>query len=169
MLKRKPGLEKNQGPVSEVSKRSKLGREDEDSREHYYTAAANMFSHDDYTVEWICALPHRDGCCQGHARRCSRHPSDHNTYIVGRIDNHKIAIACLPSGVYGTTPATRIATQILSSFKSIRFGLMVGIEGRVPSRETDIRPGNTVASKSTESSGGVVQYDYRKAIGERSF
>jgi hypothetical protein len=97
------------------------------------------------------------------------HPSDHNTYIVGRIDNHKIAIACLPSGVYGTTPATRVATQILSSFKSIRFGLMVGIEGRVPSRETDIRPGNTVVSKPTESSGGVVQYDYHKAIGEGHF
>ena len=120
-------------------------------RNHYYAAAANMFSHDDYTVGWICArwlLP----------RPC--YPNDHNTYTLGRIGNHKIAIACLPSGVYGMTSATTVATQMLSSFGSVRFGLMVGIGGGVPSKETDIRLGDVVVSKPTKSFGGVVQYDY---------
>jgi nucleoside phosphorylase len=173
MSKRKLGLEDNQGPVSGVSKRSKLEREDNDSQEHCYTAAANIFSHDDYTVGWICALPIEMAAAKAmlddiHADLLVR-PNDHNTYTLGRIGNHKIAIACLPSGVYGATSATRVATQMLSTFRSIRFGLMVGIGGGVPSKETDIRLGDIVVSKPTESSGGVVQYDYGNAIEEGRF
>jgi hypothetical protein len=46
---------------------------------------------------------------------------------------------------------------------------MVGIGGGVPSKETDIRLGDIVVSKPTKSSGGVVQYDYGKAIEEGHF
>jgi nucleoside phosphorylase len=173
MSKRKLGLEDNQGPVSGVSKRSEVEREDSDSQEHCYTAAANIFSHDDYTVGWICALPIEMAAAKAmlddiHTDLPVR-PNDHNTYTLGRIGNHKIAIACLPSGLYGTASATTVANQMLSTFMSIRFGLMVGIGGGVPSKETDIRLGDIVVSKPTGSSGGVVQYDYGKAIGEGRF
>ena len=50
-----------------------------------------------------------------------------------------------------------------SAFKSIRFGLMVGIGGGVPSEEADIRLGDVVVSRSHKTYGGVVQYDFGKA------
>jgi hypothetical protein len=31
--------------------------------------------------------------------------TDHNCYTLGTIHGHNIAIACLPSGAYGTTSA----------------------------------------------------------------
>ena len=40
--------------------------------------------------------------------------------------------------------AAKVATQVLSSFKWLRFGLMVGIGGGVPSEENDIRLGDVV-------------------------
>jgi hypothetical protein len=42
------------------------------------------------------------------------------------------------------------------TFTSLRFGLMVGIGGGVPSKEHDIRIGDVVVSKPTDTSGGVI-------------
>lgn len=91
-------------------------------------------------------------------------PKDSNTYILGRISGHNVAIACLPSGVYGTTSATTVATQMQCTFESIRFFMMVGIGGGVPSGKVDIRLGDVVVSKPTRDSGGVIQYDYGKKV-----
>jgi hypothetical protein len=63
-----------------------------------------------------------------------------------------------------TISAARVATQLLSSFKWIRFGLMVGIGGGVPSEEDDIRLGDVVVSKSSGTFGGVIQYDFGKTV-----
>ena len=63
------------------------------------------------------------------------HSNDQNTYILGKIRAHNIVIACLPSGVYGTTSAATVAIQMQSTFKLIRFGLMVGIGGGVPGKD----------------------------------
>jgi nucleoside phosphorylase len=49
-----------------------------------------------------------------------------------------------------------------SSFPSIRFGLMVGIGGGVPSYKSDIRLGDVVISQPHMQHGGVVQYDIGK-------
>src|SRR5882762_1093295 len=68
-------------------------------------------------------------------------PNDDNTYIFGRIHAHNVVIACLPSGLYGMTSAATIASQILSTFGSIRFGLMVGVGGGAPGTNADIRLG----------------------------
>jgi hypothetical protein len=53
---------------------------------------------------------------------------------------------------------------------SIRFGLMVGIEGGVPSAESDIQLGDVVISQPHMQHGGVVQYDLGKirAGGQRT-
>ncbi|KAJ5688210.1 hypothetical protein N7536_010829 [Penicillium majusculum] len=93
-----------------------------------------------------------------------RPPTDQNTYILGNIEEHNIVIACLPSGAYGTISAATVAMQLLSSFHSIRFGLMVGIGGGVPSSKADIRLGEIVVSQPADIFGGVIQYDLGKAL-----
>jgi nucleoside phosphorylase len=50
-----------------------------------------------------------------------------------------------------------------ATFKAIRFGLMVGIGGGVPSAEADIRLGDVVISQPHQTFSGVVQYDAGKA------
>lgn len=134
--------------------------------------STRVLSHNDYTVAWICALPiemaaakvmldevHEDLPVSSH---------DHNAYTLGKIGEHNVVIAGLPNGKYGNTSATVVAMQLLASFDSIRFGLMVGIGGGVPNIDADIRLGDIVVSKPTGTYGGVVQYDYGKAL-SRSF
>jgi nucleoside phosphorylase len=132
---------------------------------------ARTLTHEDYTVGWICALP-----CEMAAAKVMLdvvhaslpiHPNDHNTYTLGRIRDHNVVIACLP--LYGTTPAATVASQMLSSFPSVRFRLMVGIGGGVPSKNADIRLGDVVVSKPDKEFGGVVQYDYGKTTGGGRF
>jgi nucleoside phosphorylase len=62
-----------------------------------------------------------------------------------------------------------VAIQMLSTFRSIRFGLMVGIGGGVPGKDADIRLGDVVVSKPTGEFGGVVQYDFGKTVGQGIF
>jgi nucleoside phosphorylase len=131
-------------------------------------AASTRLSHEDYTVGWICALPLELAAAktmldENHSR-LPQPPSDHNSYTLGRVDNFNVVIVCLPSGVYGTTSAAAVAIQMLSTFTAIRFGLMVGIGGGVPSKEADIRLGDVVVSNPSSTFGGVVQHDYGKAI-----
>ena len=92
---------------------------------------------------------------------CDAH--DTNIYTCGRLGDHNIVIACLPEGQSGANSAAAVAMQMKSTFTSIRFGLMVGIGGGVPDKETDIRLGDVVVSKPDKTHGGVVQYDSGKA------
>jgi nucleoside phosphorylase len=128
----------------------------------------------EYTVGWICALPLEMAAARAmldelHGRPREQHKQDQNTYYLGSIGKHNIAIACLPAGVYGITSAATVATQMLSSFESIRIGLMVGIGGGVPTQGCDIRLGDVVVSKPGKTSGGVVQYDFGKTTKEGQF
>ncbi|KAJ5036788.1 hypothetical protein NUH16_004667 [Penicillium rubens] len=131
-------------------------------------AARASLSHNDYTVGWICALPLEMAAAKlmldAMHPSLPRPPADQNTYILGNIVEHNIVIACLPSGAYGTVSAATVAMQLLSSFQSIRFGLMVGIGGGVPSSNADIRLGDIVVSQPADTSGGVIQYDLGKAL-----
>jgi nucleoside phosphorylase len=133
-------------------------------------AAGKTISHDDFTVAWICALPLEMAAAAAMLdERFQELPTDsrdQNTYILGRIKSHNIIIACLPSGVYGTISASKLASQIQHTFKSIRYNLMVGIGGGVPSKQADIRLGDVVVSRPSRDFGGVIQYDYGKTMGE---
>ncbi|THC91831.1 hypothetical protein EYZ11_008701 [Aspergillus tanneri] len=131
------------------------------------TATIN-FRHQDYTVAWICALPLEMAAAEAmldekHSNLPTK-PTDDNTYILGRMYDHNIVIACLRSGVYGTTSAATLATQMQSTFQSIRIFLMAGIGGGVPSEKADIRLGDIVVSNPTRDFGGVIQYDYGKTV-----
>ncbi|KAH0539023.1 hypothetical protein FGG08_004417 [Glutinoglossum americanum] len=136
-------------------------------------ASSSPLMHRDYTVGWICALPTEMAAAA--AMLDERHgdlpqrPSDQNNYILGSIGDHNVAIACLGSGVTGISSAAIVAARMLSTFKSIRFGLMVGIGGGVPGGLTDIRLGDVVVSKPFDTYGGVMQYDFGKTIGENQF
>lgn len=87
---------------------------------------------------------------------------DSNLYTLGRIGQHNVVMTCLPYGMTGTTSAATVAIQMKSTFPSIRFGLMVGIGGGVPSTSIDIRLGDVVVSQPFGGHGGVVQYDFGK-------
>jgi nucleoside phosphorylase len=121
---------------------------------------------EDYTVGCVCALPielatatelldeeHQDP---------AQDPSDTNIYTLGRIGEPNIVVACLPAGQTGNNSTAAVAAQMKAKFTSIRFGLMVGIGGGVPSDEADIRLGDVVVSQPHKDHGGVVQYDFGK-------
>jgi nucleoside phosphorylase len=121
----------------------------------------------EYTVGWICALPLEMAAARVmldeiHGKPQEQHPSDQNNYLLGSTGQHNIVVACLPAGVYGMTSAATAAAQMLSSFKSIRIGLLVGIGGGIPSKDCDIRLGDVVVSKPERTFGGIVQYDFGK-------
>src|SRR2546423_6764438 len=129
-----------------------------------------MPTHSDYTVGWISALPLELAAAMAmldgdpHPQLASRSSSDQNIYTLGNICGHNVVMACLPAGKTGIGYAAIVAQQMRSSFDSIRFGLMVGIGGGVPSKGHDIRLGDVMVSKPSGQFGGVVQYDFGKTV-----
>lgn len=95
--------------------------------------------------------------------------NDSNIYSLGRMGDHNVGIACLPKGQPGLVSAATVASQMKSSFPSLRFGSMVGIGGGVPSGDSDIRLGDVVIGQPQMQHGGVVQYDLGKAEAEGRF
>ena len=132
-----------------------------------------IMTHENYTVAWICALPLEAAASKAMLDKIhpqlSQSVGDDNAYTLGEIFGHNIVVACLPSGVYGTISAATVAAHMRNTFPSIRFGLMVGIGGGVPSTNDDIRLGDVVVSKPTGALGGVVQYDYGQTVASGAF
>jgi nucleoside phosphorylase len=123
-----------------------------------------LLTHDDYTVACIC--PMGVELAPVVAMLEQRHQSlptsrDQNSYILGRIKGHNIVIAVIPE--IGNNNAATVAIQLLNDFGSIRFGLLVGIGGGIPSEDVDIRLGDVVVSKPTKTFGGVVQFDRERS------
>ena len=129
--------------------------------------ARRRLSRDEYTVGWICALDTELAAAQEmldeEHEDLERDPHDDNLYSLGSIAGHNVVIVCLPAGRIGNNPAAAVATQMRAAFKSLRFGLMVGIGGGVPSEEADVRLGDVVVGLPHKTYGGVVQYDYGKS------
>ncbi|KAH7035972.1 uncharacterized protein B0I36DRAFT_238114, partial [Microdochium trichocladiopsis] len=111
-------------------------------------------------IAWICALhveletsrlmldneheplPARDG--------------DDNSYILGHILQHNIAMTALP-GIYGKVNAANVARDLKRSFPNIRATLLVGIGGGAPT-EADLYLGDVVIGTR------VMEYDLGKAL-----
>lgn len=111
---------------------------------------------------WICALEVE--LTASEAMLDTEHPtlprvgSDTNTYTLGRIGQHNIIIASLPTGEIGASAAATAATNLLRSFPQVRFALMVGIGGGAPCEPNDdprkdIHLGDIVVSKPEGSYG----------------
>ncbi|SPJ78511.1 related to ankyrin repeat [Fusarium torulosum] len=127
-----------------------------------------------YTVGWICAVTTEFVAARAffdekHDQLETIADNDNNNYALGKIGKHNVVMAALPKSEYGTTSAATVARDMLRSFPNIRFGLMVGIGGGVPSTKHDIRLGDVVVSTRGSGKGGVFQYDYGKAIQEHAF
>ncbi|KAJ6047297.1 uncharacterized protein N7446_007574 [Penicillium canescens] len=121
-----------------------------------------------FQIGWICALPIEAAAAkemldESFGLLGAQDRSDPNTYTLGRVGQHNVAIACLPAGQYGNTSATTVANNMVRTFsKSLRIGLMVGVGGGIPSAAHDIRLGDVVISCPEGTSGGVLQYDMGK-------
>lgn len=87
-------------------------------------------------------------------------PGDPNTYVVGTIGQHHVVISC--SAEAGVNPASTCATHMMRSFSNMRFCLLVGIGGGVPSAKHDVRLGDVVISRPGNAYGGVAFYDAAK-------
>ena len=126
--------------------------------------AQRRLRYEDYTVGWVRALPIELAAAQEMLDEEYQSPpqdsNDPNSYTLGRICEHNVVIACLPAGQTGTTSAAAVALRMNSKFQSIRFSLMVGVGGGVPT--TDVRLGDVVVSQPHKEHGGVVQYDFGK-------
>ncbi|KAL3474321.1 hypothetical protein BJX99DRAFT_260430 [Aspergillus californicus] len=116
----------------------------------------NSLTHEGYIVGWICALAEEMAAARAML----------DDYVLGRIGTHNIVLACLPSGVTGTTSAVVVANRMRSTFYGLRFGLMVGIGGAAPSKTGDVRLGDVVVGIPHGGYSGVVQYDFGKTIKE---
>lgn len=122
-------------------------------------------SPEEYTVGWICAIPTELKAAKAmldetHAPLEAQPKSDENNYTLGRMGKHNIVFAVLPS--YGTINTAIVGKSMQSTFPNLRFGLMVGVGGGIPSAVNDIRLGDVVVSTPNGQNGGVIQYDLGK-------
>lgn len=88
-------------------------------------------------------------------------PGDANMYVLGELSGHNVVLTCLP-GSQGKGAAAVVATNLARTFSSIKWRLLVGIGGGVPSKKHDIRLGDVVISMPDGQHGGVIQYDLGK-------
>ncbi|KAL7764023.1 hypothetical protein ACKLNR_005168 [Fusarium oxysporum f. sp. zingiberi] len=124
-------------------------------------------SHGDYTVAWICPLEVEQVAAlemlDEEHEQLPQPSTDQNVYALGTIAGHNVVIAGLPQT--GNNSAATVVTQARATFPNLRYGLLVGIGGGVPTITDNgmIRLGDVVVSKPTGEHSGVVQYDHGKA------
>ncbi|KAL3472480.1 hypothetical protein BJX99DRAFT_272889 [Aspergillus californicus] len=136
------------------------------------------FSNEEYTVGWICALSVELAAAKGMMDEVHGEPqtppaeADNNSYILGSMGKFNIVAARLPMGELGSSSATAVAREMMFTFPKVRVGLLVGIGAGIPDYENDIdiRLGDVVIGiGSSSSTGGVVVYDFGKALADGSF
>lgn len=128
----------------------------------------------DYTVGWICAIHNEYVAALAFLDEKHEGPeyvstNDNNDYTLGKIGRHNVVIAVLPNGEYGLSSAASVARDMLHSFPNVRIGLMVGIGGGAPTTKHDIRLGDVVVGVPINGAGGIIQYDFGKAIQDQEF
>lgn len=122
-------------------------------------------THEDYTVVIVCAIEFEMSAVrymldEEHKRLPSKQ-GDSNDYVLGQLSGHNVVLAWLP-GNQGKSAAAIVATNLNRTFPSIKWHLLAGIGGGVPSDKHDIRLGDVVVSMPEGQYGGVVQYDLGK-------
>lgn len=120
-----------------------------------------------YTVGWICALPIEYAAAtalldETYSHHVPKPFNDSNNYTLGRIGRHRIVIAVLPSGVWGTTSAANVAKDMARTFRNVLTALVVGIADGAPSARQDIRLGDVVVASPGGGHGGVLQQGFGK-------
>ncbi|KAF3406919.1 hypothetical protein DPV78_000270 [Talaromyces pinophilus] len=117
-----------------------------------------------YTVAWVSALPLESAAAVEMLDEKHYDPRSHGSntdqYVFGRVGNHNVMMARLPSGQIGNNSAANVVGRLTTAFPSIKFALMVGIGGGVPTVSADIRLGDVVVGHPHSHHSGVVQYDF---------
>jgi nucleoside phosphorylase len=74
---------------------------------------------------------------------------DTNIYSLGSINKHNVVIAGLPRA--GNCPAATVVTQMRMTFPNLKYGLLMGVGGGVPTKTEHgmIRLGHVVVSEPT--------------------
>ncbi|KAH7159361.1 nucleoside phosphorylase domain-containing protein, partial [Fusarium sp. MPI-SDFR-AT-0072] len=129
---------------------------------------------EDYTIGWICALQEEyEAACRMLDEEFegpeTSDINDNSTYVFGRVHEHNVVIGCLPGGRYGISSAAVVCRDMVRSFPSLKFALMVGIGGGAPAQDRDIRLGDVVVSVPQGKLGGVIQYDFGKRLSDNQF
>jgi nucleoside phosphorylase len=89
---------------------------------------------------------------------------DDNHYILGRVSRHNVVIAGLPEGYHGTVRATRVLTDLRSTFPAVDRCLLVGIGGGFPNPPLqDIRLGDVIVGQRVKT------YDEGKQTDDGAF
>ncbi|KAI0386359.1 purine and uridine phosphorylase [Hypomontagnella monticulosa] len=127
-------------------------------------AQKKLRTYDDYTVAVVCAMSFEMSAVrfmldEEHPRLQSH--GDPNLYVLGTLSGHNAVLACLP-GSQGKGSAATVAANMARTFPSIKYRLLVGIGGGVPTAKHDMRLGDVVVSMPDGQYGGVVQYDLGK-------
>ncbi|OGM49154.1 kinesin light chain [Aspergillus bombycis] len=113
-----------------------------------------------FNIAIFCALPIEADAVtelfdEIYDHQYGKHPSDTNSYTVGKIWTHNVVLCHMPG--MGKVSASSVAAHMKSSYTEVRLALVVGICGGVPvlpSSETPIFLGDVIISNA------VVQYDY---------
>ncbi|GAD94891.1 hypothetical protein AOR_1_424064 [Paecilomyces variotii No. 5] len=131
-----------------------------------------------YTVGWISALPTEMAAAKGMRDEIHGAPQSspvrkgRNSYLLGSLSGHKVALTSLPVDGMGGSSAAVVAANMLSMFPNVRIGLLVGIGGGIPNydgpKTRDIRLGDVVIS-SDQKSGGVIAHDFGRRLGDGTF
>jgi hypothetical protein len=159
MSKRDRECDDNEGSTSTAPKR-KLSYGDSETQG---SDEKRKLAHDAYTVGWVCVLRSELNASRAlldeEHKRLPAAEEDDNSYLLGRIGEHNVVVAFPGSGTYGTSAAAQTATNMVRTFRNIRFGLMVGVGGGAPKRPDpedplkDIRLGDVVVSTPKGSHG----------------
>ncbi|KAL8643086.1 MAG: hypothetical protein Q9226_008433 [Calogaya cf. arnoldii] len=124
----------------------------------------------DYNVAWICALRDTELLAarilldEEHNTPQYDTKYDQNTYICGKVGEHKVVVACMPSGRSGNVSAGHLTGPLFHTFPNIKITLLVGIGGGVPRQGhqdplEDIYLGDVVIGWPGDGTPAVIQYD----------
>ncbi|KAH7349709.1 nucleoside phosphorylase domain-containing protein [Plectosphaerella cucumerina] len=127
---------------------------------------------DKYTIAWLSDTQVAYTAAQlflkeQHDVMGSAELSNHLQTTFGRIANHNVVIACIPSGNAGIAGMAIAAATLKHSFRNMKAILVVGSAGGgAPSRYHGIRLGDVVVGSSVShtSRGGVLQFDGGKTV-----
>lgn len=148
-----PECDDSEGSTSIASKKRKLSHVNSEAQE---SGEKWKLAHDAYTVGWVCVLPSELNASRvlldEEHEPLPQTEKDDNSYLFGRMGKHNVVIAFSGSCTYGTNAAAQTATNMVRTFRNIRFGLMVGVGGGAPRRPDpkdplkDIRLGDIAIS-----------------------
>ncbi|KAI0446019.1 hypothetical protein F4803DRAFT_569193 [Xylaria telfairii] len=118
-----------------------------------------------YTVGILCTLPVEGAAMKTLFDEVHGEPDN---YILGSIGHHNVVLAYSPLEP-GIATASAAASKLARDYPRIRFGLLVGIAGGVPSSAIDIRLGDVVVGVPKGIYPGVIQLGRGKDLENNEF